>query len=65
MMLTNQQHQEQMQDQQDRDEEREGRHARYEEQCEEWCMLMQIHQENMNQKSQFVTTMMCAIMGNQ
>ena len=65
MMLTNQQHQEQMQRQQDHDEEREERCTRSEEQHEERRMQMQIHLDNMHQQSQFMTTMMWEMMGNQ
>ena len=37
----------------------------YEEQCQEQCLQMQIHKENMCQQSQFMATMMWAMMGNQ
>jgi hypothetical protein len=65
LMITNQQHQEQMQRQQERDEEREERRARYEDQREERRIQLQMHQESMRQQSQFMTSMMIAIMGGQ
>lgn len=46
------------------DEERKERHARYEEQHQEWCIQMQIHQDNMCQQSQFMTAMMQAMIEN-
>ena len=39
--------------------------TRDEEQHEEWLMQMQIHRDNMRQQSQFMTTVMWAMMGNQ
>lgn len=65
MMITNQQHQDQMQRQQERDEEREERRARYEDQREERRIQLQMHQDSMRQQSQFMTSMMIAIMGGQ
>ena len=65
MMITNQQHQDQMQRQQERDEEREERRTRYEDQCEECRIQLQMHQDSMRQQSQFMTSMMIAIMGGQ
>ena len=64
-MITNQQHQEQMQHQQEHDEEREERRARYEDQREERRIQLQMHQDSMRQQSQFMTSMMIAIMGGQ
>ena len=65
MMITNQQHQDQMQCQQERDEEREERRTRYEDQREERRIQLQMHQDSMRQQSQFMTSMMIAIMGGQ
>ena len=64
LMITNQQHSDQMQRQQDRDEEREECRAHYEDQREERCLQMQMHQDVMRQQSQLMTTMMFAIIGN-
>ena len=47
------------------DEEREERRARYEDQREERRIQLQMHQESMRQQSQFMTSMMIAIMGGQ
>ena len=65
LIITNQQHQEQMQRQQERDEEQEERRARYEDQHEECCIQLQMHQDSMRQQSQFMTSMMIAIMSGQ
>ena len=63
LVITNQQHQDQRQRQQEREEEREEHRARYEDQRDERRLQMQMHQESMRQQSQFMTTIMLAMMG--
>ena len=65
MMITNQQHEEQMQRQQEHDEEQEERRAWYKNQREECQIQLQMHQDSMCQQSQFMTSMMIAIMSGQ
>jgi hypothetical protein len=64
LMATNQQHNDQMQ-QQEPEEEREEHRAQYKDQQEERCIEMQIYQDSIRQQSQFIMTMMIALMGNQ
>ena len=65
MMITSQQHQDQMQRQQELDKEREEHCTQYEDQRKERWIQLQMHQDSMRQQSQFMTLMMIAIMGGQ
>ena len=65
LMISNQQHNDQMQRQQEHDEEREDCQVRFEDQREECHMQMQMHQESMRQQAQFMTTVVRAMLGHQ
>ena len=64
MMISNQQRQEQCIRHEEQREEREERCLCYAEQREERCMQFQMHQDTMQQQSQFMTTMLMLMHGN-